>query len=226
MTANTASGLVSQLQKEFQGSFGKANRYSTPSCHSFATLVLAGCTGFAAELLWLALANTMPASRPIAMLATFFALQTASKKIRPKTAMGSLLSEPTRLKVVAVVVDRNHRLQKLISRPQRALRHAAAWNRELYSAGSYDPPNRRVRCSHYIIACMRGPSSTVRLLRAAISRWLSDTCLDSYRSDMQHSVSPLRLGRQEESETGTWTVSSEADWTPATWTVSTVLSNL
>lgn len=71
-------------------------------------------------------ANTIPAKRPTAMLAMFLELHAVSNMKRPRMAMGSLLRDPTKLYVVAVVVERNQRLQKLMRKPQMALRQAAA----------------------------------------------------------------------------------------------------
>ena len=48
----------------------------------------------------------------------------------------TLFREPIRLNVVAVVVERNHREQKLIMKPQNADRQAAAWKPRSYIAGS------------------------------------------------------------------------------------------
>jgi len=51
-------------------------------------------------------------------------------------ALGTLFREPTRLNVVAVVVDKNHKEQKLMMKPQNAERQAAAWKPRMYIAGS------------------------------------------------------------------------------------------
>ncbi len=48
----------------------------------------------------------------------------------------ALLRDPTRLKVVAVVVDRNQSEQKLMRKPHSADMDAANWNPRLNSAGS------------------------------------------------------------------------------------------
>ena len=48
----------------------------------------------------------------------------------------ALFSDPTRLKVVAVVVDRNQSEQKLMRKPHSADMDAASWKPWLNSAGS------------------------------------------------------------------------------------------
>ncbi len=66
-----------------------------------------------------------PAPRPTRILRRFCGLHGTSKATRPSSATGILFKEPTRLYVVAVVDDRNHREAKLIQNASSELAIAA-----------------------------------------------------------------------------------------------------
>ena len=74
----------------------------------------------------LAFTKMMPATRPTRTLARFCILQGTLKATKPIRATGILFSEPTKLYVVAVVVDRNHSDAKLMKKASSALAQAAA----------------------------------------------------------------------------------------------------
>jgi hypothetical protein len=78
----------------------------------------------------------MPAANPTSTLARFSALQGTLKATSPRMATGILFRDPTRLYVVAVVVERNHRDAKLMLKASRDETTAAAIKVGFCSAGS------------------------------------------------------------------------------------------
>ena len=67
----------------------------------------------------------MPATKPTNTLPRFCILHGTLKATKPMSATGILFKDPTKLYVVAVVVDRNQSDAKLMKNASKALAQAA-----------------------------------------------------------------------------------------------------